>query len=61
MNSFSLDILVMAFINSNQWMDLQVVKQDVFFAFMKIAEDLNIGFAFPTTTVEFENQSPSNS
>lgn len=61
MNSFSLDILVMAFINSNQWMDLQVVKQDIFFSFMKIAEDLDIGFAFPTTTIEFENQSPSNS
>ena len=59
MNSCSLDILVMAFINSDQWMDLQLVKQDIFFAFMKIAEDLGVGFAFPTTTIEFENQSPS--
>ena len=61
MNSCSLDILVMAFINSNQWMDLQVIKQDIFFAFMKLAEDLEIGFAFPTTTIELENQTPSNS
>ena len=46
----------MAFINSNQWLDLQIFKHDAFLEFMRIAERNNIGFAFPTTTIELEDQ-----
>ncbi len=56
MNSFSLDVLVMAFIKSNAWIDLVKFKHDVFLQFMKIAEEQGVGYAFPTTTIEFENQ-----
>ncbi len=56
MNSYSLDILVMAFINSNQWLDLQIFKHEAFLEFMKIAERHKVSFAFPTSTVELENQ-----
>jgi len=56
MNSFSLDIMVMAFINSNQWIDLVQFKHEAFLQFMKIAEQHDVGFAFPTTTIELENQ-----
>ena len=56
MNSFSLDILIMAFINSNQWTDLQDFKHGAFLEFMKIAERNNVGFAFPTSTIELEDQ-----
>jgi hypothetical protein len=31
-------------------------KQECFLAFMTIAEELNIGFAFPTTTIELEDK-----
>ena len=56
MNSFSLDILVMAFINSNAWIDLVQFKHEAFLQFMRIAEKNGVGFAFPTTTIELEDQ-----
>jgi MscS family membrane protein len=56
MNSFSLDILVMAFINSNQWIDLVKFKHEAFLQFMRIAEEQGVRFAFPTTTIELEDQ-----
>ncbi len=56
MNSFSLDVLVMAFIKSNQWIDLVKFKHEAFLQFMKIAEKHGIGYAFPTTTIELEDQ-----
>ena len=56
MNSFSLDIMIMAFINSNAWIDLVQFKHDAFLQFMRIAEHNGVGFAFPTTTIELEDQ-----
>ena len=56
MNSFSLDVLVMAFINSNAWIELVKFKHEAFLQFMKIADKHGIGYAFPTTTIELEDQ-----
>ena len=56
MNSFSLDVLVMVFIKSNQWIDLVKFKHEAFLQFMKIAEKNGVGYAFPTTTIELEDQ-----
>ena len=56
MNSFSLDVLVMAFINSNAWIDLVNFKHEAFLQFMKIADKHGVGYAFPTTTIELEDQ-----
>jgi len=56
MNSFSLDVLVMAFIKSNAWIELVKFKHEAFLQFMKLAEEHNVGYAFPTTTIELEDQ-----
>ena len=56
MNSFSLDVLVMVFIKSNQWIDLVKFKHEAFLQFMKIAEKNGVGYAFPTTTIELVDQ-----
>ena len=56
MNSFSLDILIVTSVLSPEWGKQMQTQQECFLSFMKIAEDLNIGFAFPTTTIELEDK-----
>lgn len=56
MGTSSLDILVLTFVQSPDWTKEMEAKQECFLQFMKIAEELNIGFAFPTTTIEFEDK-----
>jgi len=56
MNSFSLDVFILALVNSKNWSIEMECKQECFLTFMKIAEELEIGFAFPTTTIELEDK-----
>ena len=56
MNASSLDVLVLTFVESPDWTKEMEAKQECFLQFMKIAEELNIGYAFPTTTIELEDK-----
>lgn len=56
MNAFSLDILIIMVIQSPEATKERSIKQACFLTYMKIAEELNIGYAFPTTTIELEDK-----
>jgi MscS family membrane protein len=57
MSTSSLDIMVYTFFEVPGWREELVAKEDCFLTFMKLAEELEIGFAFPTTTIELEQKS----
>ena len=46
--------MVYTFFKVPDWRDELAAKEEVLLAFMRIAEELEIGFAFPTTTLELE-------
>ncbi len=50
----SLDIMVYFFIEAPDWHRELQVRQEIFIAFMKAAEELGIGFAFPSTSLYVE-------
>ena len=50
----SLDIMVYFFIECPDWHRELQVRQEIFIAFMKAAEDLGINFAFPSTSLYVE-------
>lgn len=56
LNSYSLDINIILFVASPDWIELTEFKHEAFLQFLRIAKEVGVGFAFPTTTVEFENQ-----
>ena len=47
----SLDIMVLFYVNSTKWDDFIDVKEDINFKIMRIVNDNNCEFAFPSTTV----------
>ena len=51
-SAYSMDIRVIYFVHSNAWGKMVEVKQEVNFKIMKIVEDNNCSFAFPTQTIE---------
>lgn len=56
LNSYSLDINIILFVASPDWIALAEFKHEAFLQFLRIAKEVGVGFAFPTTTVEVENQ-----
>ncbi len=52
--SSSLDIMVYFFIEAPDWHRELQVRQAIFIQFMKAAEELGIGFAFPSTSLYVE-------
>ncbi|QHA90457.1 mechanosensitive ion channel family protein [Bacillus sp. N1-1] len=54
-NHSSLDIFLYFFTNTTTWGDFLNVKQDVNFKIMKIMEEEQVSFAFPTQTLHVEN------
>lgn len=50
----SLDIMVYFFIEAPDWHRELQVRQEIFIAFMKAAEELGIAFAFPSTSLYVE-------
>ena len=58
-SSSSLDIMVYTFINVPDWRAELAEKEKIFLHFMRIAQELGIGFAFPTQTIELETQNPA--
>ena len=59
MSSFSLDIMVYTFFVVHDWREELAEKEALFLAFMNAAEKVGVSFAFPTQTIELENQSPN--
>ena len=47
----SLDIMILYYVNSTKWDDFIDVKEDINFKIMKIVNENNCEFAFPSTTV----------
>jgi len=50
----SLDIEVMAWFQTPDWGEFQLIRQDVLLAFMEVVESAGTSFAFPTQTVHLE-------
>jgi MscS family membrane protein len=50
----SLDIEVMAWFQTPNWSEFQLIRQDVLLAFMEVVESAGTSFAFPTQTVHLE-------
>ena len=55
MGPHSLDVMVMTFLNMDDFAIEMQTKQEFHLTFMKLAEENNLGFAFPTQTIEVES------
>jgi MscS family membrane protein len=55
----SLNIEVMAWFQTEDWSEFQLMRQDVLIAFMEVVERAGSDFAFPTRTVVMEPPLPS--
>ena len=51
----SLDIEVMAWFQTSDWGEFQLIRQDILLEFMEIVESRSGGFAFPTQTLHVVN------
>ena len=62
MNASSLDILLNGFLNVSGWSEELQTKQDILLAIIRLAEVLNINFAFPSTSIYIKKSDiePSN-
>lgn len=49
--AWSLDIEVMAWFQTSDWSEFQLIRQDVLLAFMEVVEGAGCAFAFPTRTL----------
>ena len=47
----SLDIEIMAWFQTPDWSEFQLIRQEILLQFMQVVEDAGAGFAFPTRTV----------
>ena len=56
MGAHSLDIMVYTFFITDDWREELGTKQKLMLSFLKMAEEMGIGFAFPTQTIELETQ-----
>ncbi len=58
MSACSLDILVYTFLDVADWRAELVQKELIILRFIRMAQELGVGFAFPTQTIELETQPP---
>lgn len=58
MDASSLNIMVYTFFNVPDWRAELAAKEELYLEFMRVAERVGVSFAFPTQTIELENQSP---
>jgi len=54
----SLDIEVMAWFQTSDWGEFQLIRQNMLLDVMQIVEQAGTAFAFPTRTIQFANTSP---
>lgn len=55
----SLDIEVMAWFETSEWGEFQLIRQEALLQFMEVVEDAGTSFAFPTRTVHVVPEAPS--
>jgi MscS family membrane protein len=53
----SLNIEVMAWFQTREWSEFQLIRQDVLLQFMEVVEQAGSSFAFPTQTVHVVSES----
>jgi MscS family membrane protein len=53
--SSSLDIEIMAWFQTTDWNEFQVIRQDVLLQFMEVVERHHTGFAYPTQTLHVDS------
>jgi MscS family membrane protein len=56
LGAHSLDIMVYTFFQVPDWRAELAAREACLLEFMRIAEEVGVGFAFPTTTIELERQ-----
>jgi MscS family membrane protein len=49
--AYALEVLLYAFVKVPAWSDELRAKHEIFLSILKLAKDLNVGFAFPTQTL----------
>lgn len=54
MTPSSLQVVVLFFVKTNEWDDHIIIKEEVIFKIMELAENNNLSFAFPSTSVYME-------
>ncbi len=54
----SLNIEIMAWFQTSEWSEFQLIRQEVLLQFMEVVEAAGSSFAFPTTTVHLETPAP---
>ncbi len=59
--SSSLNILIYFFLKVPDWSFELVEKQNILFEILRLADDLDVSFAFPTQTLHIESVPPENS
>jgi MscS family membrane protein len=57
--SSSLDIEIMAWFQTPDWAEFQLIRQNVLLDFMEVVEAAGSSFAFPTRTVHVVNEAPA--
>lgn len=55
----SLDIEIMAWFQTSDWSEFQVIRQDILLEFMEVVEKAGTSFAFPTRTVHLAHEPPA--
>jgi MscS family membrane protein len=55
----SLDIEVMAWFQTSEWSEFQLIRQEVLLQFMDVVERAGTSFAFPTRTVHLVDERPA--
>jgi MscS family membrane protein len=55
----SLDIEVMAWFQTPDWSEFQLIRQEVLLRFMEVVEAAGTSFAFPTRTVRLVREGPT--
>jgi len=56
----SLDIEVMAWFETPDWSEFQLIRQEVLLQFIEVVENAGTSFAFPTRTVHLVGTEPAN-
>jgi MscS family membrane protein len=55
----SLDIEVMAWFQTSEWAEFQLIRQEVLLRFMEVVDGAGTSFAFPTRTVHLVDERPA--
>jgi hypothetical protein len=55
----SLDIEIMAWFETSQWPEFELIRQEILLGFMRVVEHAGASFAFPTQTLHIASFPPT--